>query len=285
MIQQGVSTDTDPSREVTIGRIMDYIEARLEAIRAREEEEDEEEEKERAARGGPPAAVGPNTAAKPPAAKSSAPTAPTAPPRRDQVRDQHSLLVVYIGRQPSCPDQPPAPPTPYTPSNMEACRAYASPPPLSSPTPPVLPLRPVPAQATLQPLTRASVAKSRLSVNPKELPPAPVSFTFDGPTLTDVSVSALASQPNPEPHLFTFPAAASTPLKRRREVMTVDGAPNPDGTATGAGGGTSRRRTRSWRGDQAKHQHQHQQRVDSHASGEAMDVEEEGPQRKRIARR
>ena len=43
MIQQGVSTDIDPSREVTIGRIMDYIEARLEAIRAREEEEDEED--------------------------------------------------------------------------------------------------------------------------------------------------------------------------------------------------------------------------------------------------
>ena len=46
MIQQGVSTDADPSREVTIGRIMDYIEARLEAIKTREEEEDEEEAEE-----------------------------------------------------------------------------------------------------------------------------------------------------------------------------------------------------------------------------------------------
>ncbi len=100
MIQQGVSTDADPSREVTIGRIMDYIEARLEAIRAREEEEDEEEEKERAAKGGPPTTAGPTTVVKPPA-KSSSPTLPAASTRQDQVRCHHPVLVVYIRRQPS----------------------------------------------------------------------------------------------------------------------------------------------------------------------------------------
>lgn len=58
MIQQGVSVggDADPSsgsmseavgNEMTIGKVMDWIEARLEAIKSREEEEDEEEEKER----------------------------------------------------------------------------------------------------------------------------------------------------------------------------------------------------------------------------------------------
>ena len=50
MIQQGVSAgeSSDPtSSGMTIGRIMDYIEARLEAIKSREEEEDEDEEKER----------------------------------------------------------------------------------------------------------------------------------------------------------------------------------------------------------------------------------------------
>ncbi|KAI1784210.1 hypothetical protein LXA43DRAFT_1043629, partial [Ganoderma leucocontextum] len=144
MIQQGVSTDIDPSREVTIGRIMDYIEARLEAIRAREEEEDEEEEKERVAKGGAPPAAGPSSVVKP-SAKQSSRTLPSAPPRRDQ---------------------PVAPPTPYTPPSMEASRAYASP---ASPTPSVLSLRPVLAQATIQPLARASIAKSRLSANPKEL--------------------------------------------------------------------------------------------------------------------
>ena len=73
MIQQGVSTDVDAGREVTIGRIMDYIEARLEAIKAREEEEDEEEE--RAAK----AVAGPSV----PKAKPSSPTLP--PVRREQV--------------------------------------------------------------------------------------------------------------------------------------------------------------------------------------------------------
>lgn len=50
MIQQGVSAgeSSDPDGGgMTIGRIMDYIEARLEAIKSREEEEDEDEEKDR----------------------------------------------------------------------------------------------------------------------------------------------------------------------------------------------------------------------------------------------
>jgi hypothetical protein len=46
MIQQGVSG----SEEMTIGRVMDWIEGRLEAIQAKGEEEDEDEEKERGRR-------------------------------------------------------------------------------------------------------------------------------------------------------------------------------------------------------------------------------------------
>lgn len=77
MIQQGVSTDADPSREVTIGRIMDYIEARLEAIKAREEEEDEEEERSSKA--------GPSTS------KPKPPSPPLAPARtREMVRPTHT---------------------------------------------------------------------------------------------------------------------------------------------------------------------------------------------------
>ena len=55
MIQQGVSTGDSSGSDgqgVAIGRIMDYVEARLEAIRSREEEEDEDEEKERERAGG-----------------------------------------------------------------------------------------------------------------------------------------------------------------------------------------------------------------------------------------
>ncbi|THU84316.1 hypothetical protein K435DRAFT_406146 [Dendrothele bispora CBS 962.96] len=55
MIQQGVSvggidaSESGSSSEsgMTIGKVMDWIEARMEAIKSREEEEDEEEEKEK----------------------------------------------------------------------------------------------------------------------------------------------------------------------------------------------------------------------------------------------
>ena len=84
MIQQGVSTDSDPSREVTIGRIMDYIEARREAIKAREEEEDEEEERASKAVAGPSA----------PKPKPSSPTVPSSSPtRREQVRTSSVLVI------------------------------------------------------------------------------------------------------------------------------------------------------------------------------------------------
>ena len=51
MIQQGVSLDqsgsgNDADSGLTIGRVMDWIEARLEAIQSRQEEEDEDEERE-----------------------------------------------------------------------------------------------------------------------------------------------------------------------------------------------------------------------------------------------
>jgi hypothetical protein len=47
MIQQGVSAGGVDDNAMTVGRIMDWVEARLDAVKAREEEEDEEEERER----------------------------------------------------------------------------------------------------------------------------------------------------------------------------------------------------------------------------------------------
>lgn len=54
MIQQGVSTggiapsdNTTHSGEMTVGRILDWIEARMEAVKSREDEEDEDEEREK----------------------------------------------------------------------------------------------------------------------------------------------------------------------------------------------------------------------------------------------
>lgn len=78
MIQQGVSagetSDVDGG-SVTIGRIMDYVEARLEAIKSREEEEDEDDEKdkerERDRKATAGASARPSTVNKPPASSAS----------------------------------------------------------------------------------------------------------------------------------------------------------------------------------------------------------------------
>ncbi|KAI0665546.1 hypothetical protein C8Q78DRAFT_1064425 [Trametes maxima] len=253
MIQQGVSTDVDAGREVTIGRIMDYIEARLEAIKAREEEEDEEEE--RAAKAGPSPGV---SVPKP------KPSSPTLPPAR--TRDP----------------VPAAPPTPYTPSTLDTSRLHAAPA-LASPTPAIVPLRPV--SAPIQPFSRASKARLMPSANPKDLSSIPLPsaatapFSFAPPAVTDVTVPSMGT-------LLDDAPALAMPLKRRREAMAAD-VPPPSGVAADSpqgGAGTSRRRTRSSRGDQ--HGHGHGMPLQQQAQPtEAMDVEEEGPQRKRVARR
>jgi hypothetical protein len=50
---------------MTIGRVMDWTEARLEAIKSREEEEDEDEEREKEKERGRPPAATPSAAPKP----------------------------------------------------------------------------------------------------------------------------------------------------------------------------------------------------------------------------
>lgn len=60
MIQQGVSTGESSDIDgngMSIGRIMDYLEARLEAIKSREAEEDEDEEKDKERERRPPPAT------------------------------------------------------------------------------------------------------------------------------------------------------------------------------------------------------------------------------------
>lgn len=80
MIQQGVSADVGIAHPLngetlSIGRILDWTEARIEALKAREEEEDEDEEREKEkerARSGPPSTS--NTATKDSAPPVSFPT-------------------------------------------------------------------------------------------------------------------------------------------------------------------------------------------------------------------
>lgn len=100
MIQQGVSvggigpggstpSSAQSNNEMTIGKVMDWIEARLEAVKSREEEEEEEEERERT-RNGASANTTASTSSKPTtntiAKTSTAETVRTATRAKDQVR-------------------------------------------------------------------------------------------------------------------------------------------------------------------------------------------------------
>jgi hypothetical protein len=64
MLQLGVSDshtlvpDKNQEAGMTIGRVMDWVEARLDAVRCREEEEDEEDERERGSHSSAPNASG-----------------------------------------------------------------------------------------------------------------------------------------------------------------------------------------------------------------------------------
>ena len=73
---------------MTIGRVMDWTEARMEAIKSREEEEDEDEEREKEKeRGRPPAANSGNLSKKPEDKTYKTPEASSSvPPPKDRVR-------------------------------------------------------------------------------------------------------------------------------------------------------------------------------------------------------
>jgi hypothetical protein len=80
MIQQGVSAGGVDDNVMNVGRIMDWVEARLDAVKAREEEEDEEEERE----GGSSSANG-NAKTTAAAAVAAAPVKPSKPVQKDTV--------------------------------------------------------------------------------------------------------------------------------------------------------------------------------------------------------
>jgi hypothetical protein len=80
MIQQSVS-DSDPETPPSIGRVMDWVEARLEAIRAREEEEEEEDEESAASRKEKEGGTGRLKASSSLPRANSAPAVPQQPPR------------------------------------------------------------------------------------------------------------------------------------------------------------------------------------------------------------
>ncbi len=78
MIQQGVSDSETP---LSIGRVMDWVEARLEAVRAREEEELEEDEENSSKKEGQASKLKANSLAR-------ASSAPAVPQQQQSPREQ-----------------------------------------------------------------------------------------------------------------------------------------------------------------------------------------------------
>ncbi|KAI6118464.1 hypothetical protein F5141DRAFT_1024201 [Pisolithus sp. B1] len=269
MIQQGVSvggiapstSDNPLSGEMTIGRILDWIEARMEAIKAREEEEDEDEEREKER---DRTRAGPQTS------------------RTDLNKDMSNVSVSSSSHPTTSSSKPsdlmsaPTPLTPHSPTNSN----------LTHPTTPspTIPTRSIP-------LFQRSI-KSRLSSARKDIP-------IDTPSTPCLSTPLAATENVPRTPVFPsvhppFPSipqgdiAAGT--KRRHTVMMMlDSAASPtvvDVSSSSAGTntvsstqGNPRRRTRSQRSA-------HHAQGQVHAtSTDSMDVEEDGRERKRVARR
>ncbi|KAK2460430.1 hypothetical protein APHAL10511_007595 [Amanita phalloides] len=299
MIQHGVSAggiDHGSSREgMTIGRVMDWTEARLEALKQKDDEEEEEEDREKDRK---PA----TTTAAP--ASSSAPPAPPAPkpakssPRPKEVKP---ASPASFSPMPILPDPP--------------STATSSP----SSTPPTF-SAPLPLRAAQRPTKPRPSTKGDGSAPYGNLPPA---HAFD--FFADPRPSALTAMPVSVPGQNGVVAAAAEALsagagaKRRHAMMMMLDAASPATAATdhhplnhlnhlnhlhhahhhhhlhhhslalaaaGGGGvpstpGAGRRRERRSRVNT-----QQSQAINLLSADVMMDVEEEnGRERKRVARR
>lgn len=295
MIQQGVSDSETP---LSIGRVMDWVEARLEAVRAREEEELEEDEETSSKKEGQASKLKANSSL------ARASSAPAVPQQHASPREQP---VGFLSSSPPSPSprvypfpknkiltiafrtpQGPLPPSKLSQTITAAPNTRPSTPP-SPPTAPTAPPYPTrgpkaqtrapasPLQAKENPATTGTPTNAVPIIHPFPLSPdSPFTFTAFPP---------LPSSPAPTETTLAIPIplTVSAGAKRRHAMMvlTDDPASAPPGAAgvgagvgVGPGAGSSRRRTRSTRG---AHQNQHTQ--------DAMDTEEDGRERKRVARR
>ncbi|OJA08712.1 hypothetical protein AZE42_08890 [Rhizopogon vesiculosus] len=283
MIQQGVSTggvtlsgSNNPAGDVmTIGRIMDWIEARMEAVKAREEEEDEDEEREKEKERG----------------RGSVPTRRSDTnkdsPARDVFPGDAARNPVQTASSSRIDNQTPAP-APLTPHSPFTVHNSNVPNRQSSPTPSAVP---PPRPSTHPPIThRASKSRapSAKKDNPESFPIAPITAclapsenTFRiPPVTTTTSVTG-------EPAFSDYTAGA----KRRHAVMMMLDSSTSGATESSSQGssvsnitsasGNTRRRTRSSRTSTLNNNHQQIQ----NNLGDAMEVEDEGRERKRVARR
>lgn len=259
---------------MTIGRVMDWTEARLEAIKSREEEEDEDEEREKEKERGRPPAGNPGPATKPDEKAYTTPeTSSTVPPPKDRVSFQ--LIVLDIIKHVFFP-QSVSLPTPNSPHSQPSAQFPCEP---SSPSPP-------PATA-VRPIQRPLAAKPRA----RDLTITHTTSAAPSPDYVIDNLSSNASYPE-------VPIPITVGTKRRHGLMMMLDASSPvvgsssssssgglsaSGAHHSSGGFATRRRTRSSK-SLALQQSQSQNIIQP--APEAMDVEEEGGrERKRIARR
>ncbi|THH27077.1 hypothetical protein EUX98_g7117 [Antrodiella citrinella] len=301
MIQQGVSageSSSDPNGTggMSIGRVMDYVEARLEAIKSREDEEDEDEERERKDKdrsnaGHSQSAAAASTNHRSGADPSASTKSTTAPvPEHKSTKDTVRLFFIHFSRA-SMLIYSLTPLTPHTPPSFSHHQHHA--PPL-----PFVPPSPTPSTSSL-----ASPLHITTSLNPAHMKAAKLS------ALTPLNRDIIAPS---SAHAFAFANGNATGMhsvvdtldsvsvlpdllvagtKRRHTAMLVDSSSPTDATSSNgalAAHGSTRRRTRSSRGAMMGAGGViggvQDQNVTSRG-GEAMDVEEEGRERKGVARR
>ncbi|KAF8060222.1 hypothetical protein FPV67DRAFT_1655782 [Lyophyllum atratum] len=277
MIQQGVSLNPTGSSHgpedggMTIGRVMDWTEARLEAIKSREEEEDEEEEREKEKESGrskaPPTVPGPKPDNKPVKVASASTSRPK--------------------------DQAPSLPTTSSPRSSQSHAQLRFEPSSPSPPPPVA-LRPIQRPIRPRPSLKGE-GKGDLAASYTNPVAGGLDFMHDG----------LSSDPASSASFSDIPIPIAAGAKRRHAMMmmldssaspvAIGSSSSPHSASTGGGnsavGGnhgsgsfSSRRRTRSSR---IGTQQAHNQNIGlTQSTSDAMDVEEEGGrERKRVARR
>ncbi|KAF9007091.1 hypothetical protein BDQ17DRAFT_1423169 [Cyathus striatus] len=254
MIQQGVSVggigasgsgshgaDDDG---MTIGRVMDWIEARLEAIKSREEEEDEDEEKEKER------------------------TKPSAPASKPDIKPNPAPQ--------STRESKPTYPTPCSPNHsnptLPAEPSTPSPPPSSAPSA---------TRATQRQSKHKFSTKADAAQFPAHSPSTPT-FNFND-NLTSAAFSDVPLPGNKRRHavmMMLDPAASPVALGGTSSPNPptasggVGGGYN-GGTGHNSGGALARRRTRSSR-NLPLQQGQNQNINVIQAAAEAMDVEEDG---------
>jgi hypothetical protein len=270
-IQQGVSaSDIGPSPDIegggmTIGKVMDWTEARVDAIKAREEEEEEDEEREKDKERRAPSAA-------PSVAVHVAPKSEVSKPgaqHRSAHRPKDTTISLPIPHSPGCHPNIQSPSEP------------------SSPSPP-----PTHVQRTV-------IRKHRLAPT-REAFQLTTQSTNVHPSSTEHFPSSASSGTYPE-----TPILIGAGAKRRHAVMmmldsssapisigdpsSVVSSPGPGsmnaGTYMGStGSNLGKRRTRSSRNLSQIQSHNQNINV-IQVSPEPMDIEEDSRERKRVARR